>query len=409
MNGDTQTGPWADDDDTLKAATALHEQGRLDEALDAYRRILEADGDHPMALNYAAVILFERGNRAEAIRLAERAVAARPDFVDGQNNLGLMLQREGRAEEALAAYRRLAALIPEAPEPHLNIANVLVLLGRHAAAEEEYDRVISIDPGQHLAYGGLAKALLELGRWPEALAACDACLEAAPGHTGAMALKSVALGALGDAAGLRRLVDFERLIRPQRVDPPSGFDDLEAFNRALARHSLAHPTLTYEPPDNTTMKGHQSGDLMVGDKGPVAALETLIVDAVERYQEAVSADADHPFLAQGPTDVWINAWATILSDGGHQAVHIHRSGWLSGVYYVQVPDVIGPGEGKEGWIEFGRPPPYPGDPSTPDVRLFQPEEGLMVLFPSYFYHRTVPFRSDAKRISIAFDIIPGER
>jgi hypothetical protein len=30
----------------------------------------------------------------------------------------------------------------------------------------------------------------------------------------------------------------------------------------------------------------------------------------------------------------------------------------------------------------------------------------MILFPSYFYHRTVPFRSDDYRISIAFDIIP---
>jgi hypothetical protein len=29
----------------------------------------------------------------------------------------------------------------------------------------------------------------------------------------------------------------------------------------------------------------------------------------------------------------------------------------------------------------------------------------MVLFPSYFYHRTVPFESDEVRISIAFDVL----
>jgi len=32
----------------------------------------------------------------------------------------------------------------------------------------------------------------------------------------------------------------------------------------------------------------------------------------------------------------------------------------------------------------------------------------MVLFPSYFYHRTLPFTSAGKRVSIAFDIIADE-
>ncbi|HIC58540.1 MAG TPA: hypothetical protein EYO71_00460, partial [Rhodospirillales bacterium] len=29
-----------------------------------------------------------------------------------------------------------------------------------------------------------------------------------------------------------------------------------------------------------------------------------------------------------------------------------------------------------------------------------------VLFPSYFYHQTIPFHTDEARISIAFDLIP---
>ena len=35
----------------------------------------------------------------------------------------------------------------------------------------------------------------------------------------------------------------------------------------------------------------------------------------------------------------------------------------------------------------------------------QPEPGLMILFPSYFYHHTIPFHTDETRISIAFDLI----
>ncbi|MFB3078779.1 MAG: putative 2OG-Fe(II) oxygenase [Lysobacterales bacterium] len=40
------------------------------------------------------------------------------------------------------------------------------------------------------------------------------------------------------------------------------------------------------------------------------------------------------------------------------------------------------------------------------VKRIRPEAGLMLLFPSYFYHGTVPFDYDAQRISIAFDILP---
>ncbi len=42
---------------------------------------------------------------------------------------------------------------------------------------------------------------------------------------------------------------------------------------------------------------------------------------------------------------------------------------------------------------------------APEVRFYRPEEGLMFLFPSYFYHRTVPFESEQQRVSVAFDIL----
>jgi len=31
----------------------------------------------------------------------------------------------------------------------------------------------------------------------------------------------------------------------------------------------------------------------------------------------------------------------------------------------------------------------------------------MLLFPAYLYHRTIPFTSSQRRISIAFDVMPA--
>ena len=40
------------------------------------------------------------------------------------------------------------------------------------------------------------------------------------------------------------------------------------------------------------------------------------------------------------------------------------------------------------------------------VEAIRPEEGLLVIFPAWFYHRTIPFPADARRISVAFDLVP---
>jgi hypothetical protein len=100
-------------------------------------------------------------------------------------------------------------------------------------------------------------------------------------------------------------------------------------------------------------------------------------------------------------------WCVVLQSGGHQIPHIHPEAWLSGVYYPQVPEAIRTGAGPEGWLEFGyaeRPFPSLLEPRIVRIR---PAEGLLVMFPSYFYHRTVPFEADGTRISVAFDLVPA--
>ncbi len=98
----------------------------------------------------------------------------------------------------------------------------------------------------------------------------------------------------------------------------------------------------------------------------------------------------------------------MLKAQGHQAAHIHPTGWMSGVYYVQLPEGLGSGEDGDlaGWIEFGRPADSFRVAYEPVVETARPEEGLAIFFPSYVYHRTVPFDGPRARISIAFDVRP---
>ena len=102
----------------------------------------------------------------------------------------------------------------------------------------------------------------------------------------------------------------------------------------------------------------------------------------------------------------MTGWATVLHQGGHQLSHIHPGGWLSGVYYVKVPaDGADEGDPHAAEIEFGRPPGNFALAREPRVTLRKPQEGLLLLFPAYLYHRTIPTVTEELRISIAFDVL----
>jgi len=37
----------------------------------------------------------------------------------------------------------------------------------------------------------------------------------------------------------------------------------------------------------------------------------------------------------------------------------------------------------------------------------KPERGMLVLFPSFFWHGTVPFGGNGTRLTVAFDAVPA--
>ncbi len=45
-------------------------------------------------------------------------------------------------------------------------------------------------------------------------------------------------------------------------------------------------------------------------------------------------------------------------------------------------------------------------PSSGPTKRIMPQPGMLVLFPAYFYHRTIPFAGKGRRISIAYDAKP---
>ena len=388
-------------------AIMFEEEGRYSDSETAARGALALDPKNGSALHCLANALRAADRYREAAESYELAVREIPDDPLLWSNFGVTLRRLRRNEEAIAALRRALALSPGQGEMHSNLGNALLAAGHSDQAVAAFRDAMRVDPGFSPAYTNLANAYLQAGQAQQAAEVLERCLEVSPGNRKGLAFTAAAANELGDNETRDRLLDFDRFMMSRRWEAPEGYESLDAFNAALTEHAISHGTLQWEPVTKTTRSGSQTGELLDDAPGPVAALESMIRTAVGEYLDALPADEQHPFLSTKPEDWTLTLWATVLDQGGHQAAHLHPTGWLSGVYYAAVPPTRD-GPEDAGWIEFGRPPDDFRLSVPPKTRLIEPEPGLMLLFPSYFYHRTVPFHGAGKRVSIAFDIMPTD-
>lgn len=379
--------------------------GLYGNAADAYRRAVALEPDLASAHYNLGTVLNQLGDLDGALAAYDQALDIDPQHGKALSSKGFVLRAQGKAEDAAIAYGRAASQLPGDSSVLTGLGKALQDAGRLSEAVSAFARAVQADPHDPEATSGVADVLVQRGEAADAVAACDAFLVHHPANASVLAAKSVALNECGETDALRALVDLDRFVMPIRHERAPGFKSIDAFNAALAEHAAAHPTLVVSPASHATRQGKHTADLTVKPKGPVAAFERMIASAVDEYVNRLGPDANHPFIVHRPRKWHLVIWAIVLEGEGYQVSHIHRAAWLSGVYYAQVPDIVSAG-GEDGWIEFGEPGPEYHWSAKPETRRVRPEPGLMVLFPSYVFHRTIPFQSDQTRISVAFDVVP---
>src|SRR5262245_40027607 len=96
----------------LEEATEHHRAGRLAEAEDLYRRVLELNPQQPDALNLMGRIAEAIGKFDLAAELMTGAAKVRPDIARLHVDLCKPLRRLNRCVEAAASARRAIAIAP---------------------------------------------------------------------------------------------------------------------------------------------------------------------------------------------------------------------------------------------------------------------------------------------------------
>jgi uncharacterized protein (TIGR02466 family) len=109
-------------------------------------------------------------------------------------------------------------------------------------------------------------------------------------------------------------------------------------------------------------------------------------------------------ICEGENPIVIkNSWVNFTNTGESRNPHVHPGYKISGVYYFRVSEV-------QGGIYFNNPNPlgmaceFPSGYIFPQTHDIVPDDGDIILFPSWLVHGTRECKSETERISIAFNI-----
>jgi tetratricopeptide (TPR) repeat protein len=276
-------------------ANALKAQGRAEEALAGYRKVLQLAPSVAEAHCAVAMGYLELGQPQEALACSLRALELKPGLVDAWVNLGSAYSQLGQFAEAEAAYGRALELRPAFAEAHNNLGNALRNLERLEEALEAYRRTIALQPGFVDAYYGAGEALTGLKRPDEAVVMLQRLVERAPGDK--------AYTRLGVA--LQAADRIEEAIAAYRhaIEVNSGFADAYyKLGDCLARAGRAHEAVAVlrsgmqHRPDDLDM--HSALIFFLNYQDGVSP--SMLLEEARRYGAACAARAE-PFTSHDNT------------------------------------------------------------------------------------------------------------
>ncbi|HEV2078965.1 MAG TPA: putative 2OG-Fe(II) oxygenase [Allosphingosinicella sp.] len=425
----------------LNAATVLSQEGRMIEALDAARRAialgfappeayfllgraLQGTGDFSAAeiafqaavearstfaaahRELAQLVWMRTGDCARARQALDAAIAAHPTEVPLWTERARLLNAAGDEAGGKATTAQLLERVPPGPQRRLLEAHEANLRGDFEAAAKVARDAVRLGAEQGQVLEALATAQLGQGDGSGLLATAEDWLRLDALNQLALAYRGTALRMLDDPRG-EPFRDYEKLVRVFDIDLPDGCVSLDAYLTDLAAALAPMHPFEAHPVGQSVRSGSQTMQSLAQVPNPaVRAFFQAIDGPIRRYMAHLGSGND-PLRARNSGAYEVQGcWSVWLKPGGFHIDHVHPRGWISSACYIATPKAAEDGERKEGWIRFGQPRVQPPG-GLPAEHFVQPLPGRLVLFPAWMWHGTVPFSSEERRLTVAFDVSPA--
>lgn len=418
---------------------------RFEEAFQGFARANQLDPNQPQTLRHLALCGIKSGHINEAEQAARTFARLNPDPLASQHLLGTVLSHQTDQDKLKEGFQAISQVISKQPKDanarltagiilrkldqldnaikfiksslELNandplaiemFADLKTILGDKDEAERILDEAISQDPSRVVLRRQRGITLLSMGRPREAMLELAQVCQDQPKDQRAIAFHALAMYASGEQERASNYLGLHKHIVPHDLGTPAPFKHFDEYLNALANDIRTHSENRYEPSGLAARKAWLSGDLLADQTPAIMGFKNMLDACIRQYIGQLTSDADDVFLRNIPKQWQMHVWSTRADHSGFIENHIHEDSWLSGAYYVTLPEGISKhAEQPDGWIEFNQPPQGCGVAlSMVERRVMQPVLGQLITFPSYLHHRTRMFSGAGERISVSFDLTP---
>lgn len=178
----------------MNLALCRRKEGKLEAALDAYRRVLEMQPNLAEAHIRLAEALREAGREEEALAACRSGIEVCPDAADLYFLAASIHDRAGRREDAEALLEVLGLRQPGNADIWFRLGNMKYDRQAYGEAVDAYRAAVAAKPDWAEAHLNLGLAAYEAARYEEAAAAFKKALALKPGWEAA--LRAAAVNAL---------------------------------------------------------------------------------------------------------------------------------------------------------------------------------------------------------------------
>ena len=417
---------------------------KLDKNQDALNSLLKIynNNNHIAEVNFVlGCIYYDLGKTPLSEKYLQLSIEIKPDYIDAHEALNKLYWEQDIKEKFLQSYD--IAIQKKSNNANLNYSKIaqLIMSNDIEQAEQEtyaaiksfgnsasfnhllgvinnkqnntdsafafFAQAVKMMPNNVRYQIDMANLLIKNYQYKEALKHLHIAGNLAEDNQEVWAYKGICWRLTNDekAAWLN---NYDHLVHTKYLSAPDKYDNLQHF---IAEIELALQQLhnsQQQPLDQSVKGGTQTvGQLLNSSIDVIKDYKFALSTIIDKFIKQLPHDNSHPFLRRntGRFD-FAGSWSVKLMSNGFHSNHIHPVGWLSGPTYISVPDEISVNDPTQaGWVKLGETSLALGDREKIGKSIC-PQPGLVVLFPSYMWHGTVPFVSNTTRITAPCDIKP---
>ena len=382
-------------------ALAHKHLGEIDRSIEIYENLLINNPNNTMFLTNLGNIYSDQGRLTQAKEIFEKALDVDPNHINAYLGLGNIHLMQAQLDSALRLYKKMQKEVKDIPQPQLQKINFRMAEIYRKGGLQYFDAAIK--------HYGLSNERLSLSHRLE----CVYRLKDQVTYE----KEAADLSKLGHIDPLIAAVQTHASIRyglqdknpfctdPFRYISQSKLSAAEGFERSLTERLLTIAHELESSPQELINKGGQSaGNLFLLNDPAIKKIRTIIESRIAHYRESYQ-QSDDGLISKWPPNTTLHGWLIDLKKGGSLGSHMHKEGWLSGSLYLKLSKLKDSSEGNIIFDIHGGD--YPTDGRDFPSRELNIKEGDIVLFPSSIFHKTVPFNSAERRVTLAFDVKPN--